>query len=120
MKRTSLFIFGPEQETMAQLESKFKANLREEIEQMFPGCYIFKTDRQGIPDMLIIWESKWAMLEVKRSATDPFQPNQEWYIAEFNSMSYAACIYPENKDQVLYELQQALRPRRAARVSIRK
>ncbi len=97
-----------------KLETKFQSDLKQDIYELFPGCFIFKQDAnayQGIPDLLILWGNRWAMLEVKRkrptSASD-FEPNQEWYIEHFNQMSFAACIYPENKDEVLYGLQSAL------------
>lgn len=99
------------------LESKFQKELKAELYEMFPGCYIFKQDEhqlQGIPDLLILWRNKWAMLEVKRSRAeflDP-EPNQPYYVEEFDRMSFAAFIYPENREEVLRELQQAFRSRR--------
>jgi hypothetical protein len=47
------------------------------------------------------------MLEVKRSVHETPEPNQEYYVAMFNAMSFAAFIYPENEDEVLNALQSA-------------
>lgn len=101
-------------------ESKFQRDLIYELRALFPGCIVMKNDSsyiQGIPDLLILFNNKWAALEVKRSAKEHRQPNQEYYISLMNDMSYASFVYPENKEEVIYELQQALRPRRAARIS---
>lgn len=107
------------------LESAFQYQLKEELRVLFPGCYILKLDSsefQGIPDLLVLFENKWAILEVKRAtptrATD-FRPNQEWYIAEFNAMSYSSAIFPENKEVVLSELQQAFGTKRQTRYAKR-
>ena len=106
------FHFGPEVECYLALESTFKAKLRKELESMFPGCVILKNDAElqgGIPDMLILWRTKWAMLEVKKKppAASDYEPNQEWWIQTLDDMSFAACIFPENKEEVIDALQQA-------------
>lgn len=78
---------------------------------MFPGCFIFKLDPneiQGIPDLLILHNNKWAILEVKRSANASHRPNQDYYVEVLNKMSFASFIYPENKEEVLHALQHAL------------
>lgn len=93
------------------LESAYQAQLIKELYNMFPGCIILKNDtdyRQGIPDLLILYGDRWAALEVKSSEDGPYQPNQEYYISEMNEMSFAAFIYPENEEEVLDALQQAL------------
>jgi hypothetical protein len=103
-------------------ESKFQRDLICEIEELFPGCLIMKNDPtyiQGIPDLLILYKKRWAALECKRSERAHHQPNQEYYISVMDDMSYASFVYPENKEVVLDELQQALQPRRKARVSKR-
>lgn len=90
-------------------ESKFQAGLIKELKQRFPGSIVFKNDPnyiQGVPDLLILHHDKWAALECKRSASASKQPNQEFYISELCKMSYAKFIYPENKEEVLDELQQ--------------
>lgn len=101
------------------LENRFKTNLIKELEVMFPGCMILHLDpneTQGIPDMLILYQDKWAALEGKRHKNASHQPNQDYYVDLMNRMSFASFIYPENKEEVLDELQQTLRPRRSARV----
>lgn len=93
------------------LESKFQANLIKEIKSIFPGCIVLKNDSsymQGIPDLLILHKDKWASIEVKRSANASKQPNQEYYVGLMNEMSFSRFICPENKEEVLRDLQQAL------------
>ena len=100
---------------MAKLERDFQAKLIKEIKQIFKGCIVMKNDSsyiQGIPDLLILYRDKWAALEVKKSATAHHQPTQEYYVELMDEMSYASFIYPENKEEVLYELQQTLFSRR--------
>lgn len=101
-------------------ESDFQGNLIKELEARFPGCLITKTDPryiQGIPDLLILYKNKWALLECKRSASEPHRPNQDRYVDLLNRMSFSSFIYPENKEVVLDELQHTFQPRRKARVS---
>lgn len=93
------------------LESKFQANLIKEIKSMFPGCIVMKNDSsyiQGIPDLLVLHKDKWASLEVKKSANASKRPNQEYYVGLMNEMSFSRFICPENKEEVLRDLQQAL------------
>lgn len=100
-------------------ESDFQRDLKDEIETMFPGCYVLKTDPtffQGIPDLVVINGDRWGMLEVKISKEAPYRPNQEIYLEDLNKKSFAATIYPENKEEVLSELQHALRPSRKTRI----
>ena len=103
-------------------ESKFQANLIRELKDMFPGCKVLKNDAgylQGFPDLLILYKKMWAALEVKRSLCAPRRPNQEYYVEELDEMSFASFICPENKREVLDELQHSFAPRRAARFSKR-
>lgn len=92
------------------LENRFKQNLVKELENLFPGCIVIHldpTEYQGIPDLLILYKNKWASLEGKKSEREHQQPNQEYYVGLMNQMSFSRFIYPENKEEVLYELQQA-------------
>lgn len=80
---------------------------------MFPGCVVLKNDPnylQGIPDLVIFYYNRWAMLEVKKSFNASHQPNQDYYIDKLDGMSFARFIYPENKEEVLDELQVAFGP----------
>lgn len=77
---------------------------------MFPGCIVLKNDPtyiQGIPDLTIFWNDKWATLEVKKADNAPHQPNQDFYVERMNAMSFSSFVYPQNKEEVLNELQQA-------------
>ena len=88
-----------------KLESGFQDKLRDEIKQKYPDSLIFKMDQiQGIPDLLVLHKSKWASLECKKNATASHRPNQDYYVDKLNDMSFARFVYPENKDQVLEEL----------------
>jgi hypothetical protein len=104
------------------LESNFQANLIRELEDIFEGCVILKNDAnyiQGFPDLLILYNENWAALECKRSANAQYRPNQEYYLKLLGRMSFASAIYPENKEEVLHELQQAFKYRRPTRFSKR-
>lgn len=91
------------------LENKFKTKLKKEIQEMLPGCMIMHldpTEIQGIPDLIILFEDRWAVLEGKKSAKASHRPNQDYYVNLMDRMSFAAFIYPENKDEVLDDLYQ--------------
>ena len=94
------------------LENSFKSSLIKDLNRLFPGCVIFHLDpneTQGICDLLILYGDRWAALEGKRTAISPHRPNQDYYVDLLNRMSFASFIYPENKEIVLNELQQAFR-----------
>lgn len=91
-------------------ENKFQSQLIKDLKARFPGCIVLKNDPnyiQGIPDLLILFNYRWAALECKRSSTASKRPNQEYYVNKMKGMSYASFIYPENKDQVLDEMAKA-------------
>lgn len=102
----------------SRLESGFQDRLVAELKRDYPGAMVFKMEEpQGIPDILILYNDRWASLECKRERNASRRPNQEYYVGVMNNMSFSRFIYPENKKEVLDELQQALRPGRNARVS---
>ena len=100
------------------LESKFQHELIGELEKMFPGALIYKNEtRQGFPDLTVLYENHWALLECKKSQNADRQPNQDYYVNKANDMSFSRFIYPENKQEVLDELQQAFGTGRKTRDS---
>jgi hypothetical protein len=91
-------------------ERDFQSKLIKELKVMFEGCIILKNDSsylQGVPDLLILYKDKWAMLEVKDTWYARRRPNQDYYIDLLDSMSFAAFICPENKEDILNDLQQS-------------
>lgn len=93
-------------------ESKFQANLINELEMRFPGCIVMKNDAnyiQGIPDLTVLYKDKWATLECKKSKNATHQYNQDDYVEMMKEMSYSSFIYPENKEEVLNDLQTIFR-----------
>ena len=90
------------------LESKFQADLKKELKQKFNGCIVTKMDSgdiQGIPDLLILYKDKWATLECKKNEKASKRPNQQYYVDKMNEMSFSRFICPENKEEVLNDLQ---------------
>lgn len=99
-------------------ESDFQKDVINEIQERLPGSIVMKTDPryiQGLPDLLVLFNDRWASLECKRSATANKQPNQDTYVEMMNDMSISRFIYPENKEEVLNEVQSALQSRRKSR-----
>ncbi len=97
---------------MSKLENKFQSELIKEIKEKFPGCIVMKNDSayiQGIPDLLVLYEDKWASLECKKNAEASKRPNQQYYVDKMDEMSFSRFIYPENKEVVLNELQQSFK-----------
>ena len=104
------------------LERDYQRGLISRIEERLPGCLILKNDpnhNQGIPDLIIIFGSKWAALEVKRSADAAHRPNQDHFIGKLGEWSFASFIYPENEKGTLDELERALKAGGPARISER-
>lgn len=100
---------------MSKLESKFQSEIIRELKELFPGCIVLKNDSsyiQGVPDLSILYKDKWASLEIKKSKDAKKQPNQEYYVGKMNEMSFSRFIFPENKEEVLNELQQSFSLRR--------
>lgn len=92
-------------------ESEYQAQLIERIGNLLPDCIVLKNDSaylQGVPDLLVLFNDRWATLEVKTSARAPLQPNQDYYVELMDRMSFSAFIYPENEAEVLDALQRSL------------
>ena len=91
-------------------ENAYQLKLVKRIRQQFPGCVVLKNDpqyQQGILDLTILHQNRWAMLEVKASSRSKLQPNQGYFIGLMDDMSFAALIHPDNEEEVLDALQQA-------------
>ena len=102
------------------LESAFQARLIKKIKKLLPGAMVMKLDAgyiAGIPDLIILYGKRWAALEVKKSKNAHKRPNQDYFVSKMNAMSFARFIFPENEEDVLNELQSALKPTRRTRVS---
>ena len=94
------------------LERDFQKGLIKEIEQRLPGSVVLKNDAgyiQGFPDLTVLYGSKWATLECKKSAGAHRQPNQTYYVEKLNTMGFSAFIFPENKESVLNDMEQSLK-----------
>lgn len=81
----------------------YQKYIKDRLKAMFPGCMIFKMDPnefQGIPDLLILFENKWASLETKASEDSERQPNQDYYVDIMNQMSFSSFIFPENENKI--------------------
>lgn len=91
------------------LESAYQAKLIKILEDLFPSCVIMKNDagyRQGFPDLLILFNDRWACLEVKASEDAELRPNQDYWVDRLRRMSFAGFIYPENEREVLDALRE--------------
>lgn len=89
-------------------EGRFKEEFSKDLVYLFPDIVLLKNDEQllqGVPDQLLLYRDRWAMLEYKASMNAAHQPNQRYYVDLFDSMSFAAMVYPENRDEVLEALQ---------------
>ena len=98
----------------SKLERDFQSKLIKEIKELLPGSIVVKNDSsyiQGIPDLLVLHDDHWAALEVKRSRNAKKRPNQEYYVNRMDEMSFSRFVSPENKEEVLNELQESFRSR---------
>lgn len=94
-------------------EANFQRDLKKDLKKLFPGCIVAKLDPndiQGIPDLLVLYENKWATLECKKSKKAKHRPNQDYYVELMDSMSFSRFIYPENKEEVLNDLYKVFKP----------
>ena len=91
------------------LERDYQKKLVKKLNDIFPGCIVVKNDaqlKQGIPDLLVLFNDKWVALEVKKSESASHRPNQDYNVERMNNMSYAAFIYPENEEKIFSELKE--------------
>lgn len=97
----------------SRLESGFQDELIKELQELFKGCLVFKMEQwQGLPDLLILFNDRWASLETKKGPKASHRPNQNYYVDLMNRMSFSRFIDRSNKEEVLHDLQTALRGKR--------
>lgn len=92
---------------MSKLESKFQKDFLDEVKRRYPGCIALKNDSgyiQGFPDWTLLYEDKWAVLEMKKERGASKQPNQEYYVDMLNNMSFSRFVFPENQEEVFEDL----------------
>lgn len=105
---------------MGKKENKYQGELIPRIKARFPGCEVLKNDEQyiqGIPDLTVLTDDGWALLETKAGEKSAKQPNQEHYVARFNELGFSAFIYPSNEEEVLDALQRSFEVRRQSRAA---
>jgi hypothetical protein len=98
-------------------EASYQAKLVRILKQRFPGAIVLKNDPsylQGFPDLLILYKSTWAALEVKTDPKAKRRPNQEYYVYLLSKMAFSAFIFPENEKEVLDALQRSFDASRKA------
>lgn len=101
-------------------ENSYQAKLIRKLKRKFPGCLVLKNDpqyQQGMLDLTVLYRDNWACLEVKASRKARERPNQGYFVRQLDDMSFAAFIYPENEEEVLFALQEAFTSRGATCVS---
>lgn len=78
------------------------------------GCRVIKQDpaigkQKGIPDLLLLKEGWWGMLEIKAAKNSSHQPGQDDWVAWADDNSYGKFVYPGNWEQIKEELEEILR-----------
>lgn len=94
------------------LEKAFQSEVIKELKVRLPGCIVLKNDptyKQGIPDLIVLWKDKWATLECKKDKKSRHQPNQDYYVDLMDKMSFSSFLYPENKQEILDDLEYFMR-----------
>lgn len=92
-----------------QKESEFKTKLYKEIRDRFPGTEVVINDStyiQGFPDVTVYFPNgQYMLLECKRNSKASHRPNQEYYVNESDLKNNATFIFPENKEEIMEELE---------------
>lgn len=104
---------------MGKLEKDFQSSLKKELKNTFPGSMVFKLDPgtnpsipSGTPDLLVLYKDKWAALECKRSKNEAkrIKKRQKYKVEQMDEMSFSRVIFPENKEEVMNDLQKLFKP----------
>lgn len=96
----------------ATYQAKLVRRLRSKFKKLDDIAVVMPMDGntiQGWPDILILADMGWCVLEVKTDAGADRQPNQEYWLEWCNDRClFASLIWPHCEEQVLEELFQAL------------
>ena len=92
-------------------ESKFQLSVKKEIEDRLPESTVIRgfTGIQGFPDILVLYKGRFAVLEAKKEEEAEVRPNQKYWIGRFGEHAFSSFIYPENRKEVLDEMEHTLR-----------
>lgn len=87
----------------ARLQNKIVKYLRSK------GFWVMKTrpgmgTPVGAPDIIALYEGWWLAIEVKSSATAPFQPLQKKTLEKLSEWSHVWVAYPENWGSIRAEI----------------
>lgn len=93
---------------MSKIESRLQTEIRKYLKGM--GCDVLVIKPQpGIPagweDIMFFKEGFWGAIEVKDSASAPYQPLQEDRLKKHNEWSWARRVDPTNWHQIKRELE---------------
>ena len=91
---------------MSKLESKFQKDFIDEAKERYPGCVALKNDSsyiQGFPDWTLLYEDKWAVLEMKK---------ERGAHKKLDKMSFSRFVFPENRDEVFEDLDRFFKRKR--------
>ena len=87
------------------LESRFKKKLKQDLEELYPGCMFINVDAttnlRSMVDLIMLTGPYWAGFETKRSSVATKQSNQDYYVDLLDKMSFCAFVSPENKEEIL-------------------
>lgn len=81
--------------TMAELESKIQARIIKRLES--EGYYVIKlilTNKNGIPDLLVLKDGRAFFVEVKRPGEKP-RPLQEYRMNELRELGFECEVWKE-------------------------
>ncbi|MCI1648793.1 MAG: VRR-NUC domain-containing protein [Bacteroides sp.] len=88
---------------MAELESKIQAGIIKRLETQ--GYYVVKlilTNKNGIPDLLLLKDGKASFVEVKRPGEKP-RPLQEYRMNELKKLGFKCEVWPRDQIAALTE-----------------
>lgn len=98
---------------MPKREAVIQSAFMKRLEEIFPEMLWLKVDstnRPGWPDVIFFVGHRYGVLEFKAERGSHRQPNQDYWVDRFNTMSYGRFVYPENVGEALDEILQTFRP----------